>query len=55
MSYCKGFMDNYNKDLDNKNSLSSRASILPILIVYENAGKNKDKDDDNDHKEIENK
>ena len=56
ISYFKGFMDHYNKDLDNKISLSSRSLILPVFLVYDNAGKNKDKDNnDNGDKEIENK
>ncbi|MER5175180.1 MAG: hypothetical protein ABJB76_01695 [Candidatus Nitrosocosmicus sp.] len=55
ISYCKGFLDRYNKDLDNKNSLSSRASILPILIVYENAIKEKDADDSKDKEDDGNK
>ncbi|MER5174223.1 MAG: hypothetical protein ABJB76_12550 [Candidatus Nitrosocosmicus sp.] len=56
ISYYKGYVDHYNKDLDNKISLSSRSLILPVLLVYDNAGKNKDKGNNDDQdKEIENK
>ncbi len=44
-------MDHYNKDLDNKISLSSRISYLPVfIIIYKNSGKEKDKDDDDQDK-----
>ena len=56
ISYFKGYIDHYNKDLENKISLSSRSLILPVLLVYYNTGKNRDKDNNgNGDKEIENK
>ncbi len=54
ISYCKGILERYNKDLGNKISLSS-GPILPILIIYENAIKEKDTDDRKDKEDDRNK
>jgi hypothetical protein len=43
MSYSKGLMEYYNKDIDNKIKTSSRFSVpSPIFIIYNNIKKEKE-------------